>query len=174
MDARDILTDAASRPLAAIRAVAELITPGNLNAHPGGHDNSIAWLLWHMGREIDVQVAHLAGTEELWTERGYAEQLGITEEGIGYGHTPAQARAGPAPPELRTHPSTTPPPPRRRCRSTSRASIHQRSARSSPPTGTRPSPAAPGSSALLTTPPSTRGRWVTHCRSHPDKASRGQ
>src|SRR5690625_791111 len=93
MDARDILTDAASRPLAAIRAVAELITPGNLNAHPGGHDNSIAWLLWHMGREIDVQVAHLAGTEELWTASGYAEQLGITEEGIGYGHTPAQARA---------------------------------------------------------------------------------
>ena len=93
MDARDILTDAASRPLAAIRAVAELITPGNLNAHPGGHDNSIAWLLWHMGREIDVQVAHLAGAEELWTARGYAEQLGITEEGIGYGHTPAQARA---------------------------------------------------------------------------------
>src|SRR5690625_114298 len=88
MDARDILTDAASRPLAAIRAVAELITPGNLNAHPGGHDNSIAWLLWHMGREIDVQVAHLAGTEELWTARGYADQLGITEEGIGYGHTP--------------------------------------------------------------------------------------
>ncbi|SRR5690625_303076 len=93
MDARDILSDAASRPLAAIRAVAEHVTAENLNAHPGGHDNSIAWLLWHMGREIDVQVAHLAGTEELWTARGYARELGIESEGIGYGHTPEQARA---------------------------------------------------------------------------------
>lgn len=93
MDARDILTDAAGRPLTAIRAVAELITPDNLNAHPGGHDNSLAWLLWHMGREIDAQVAALTGSEELWTARDYAEQLGITEEGIGYGHTPEQARA---------------------------------------------------------------------------------
>src|SRR5699024_854128 len=38
-------------------------------------------------------------------------------------------RPGPSPPEIRTPSSTTSPPPRRRCRSTSRASIHQRSAR---------------------------------------------
>lgn len=93
MEARDILIDAAARPLAAIREVADQITPENLNVHPGGHSNSIAWLLWHMGREIDVQIAHLSHAPELWHSRGYSAALGITADGIGYGHSEEQARS---------------------------------------------------------------------------------
>lgn len=71
------------------------LTDEVLNAHPGGHDNSIAWLLWHTGREIDVQVAALAQSEQLWDRDGYGERFGLGDlgSGIGYGHTPEEARA---------------------------------------------------------------------------------
>ncbi|AQP43568.1 mycothiol transferase [Tessaracoccus flavus] len=95
MDALDILRDTASRPLESLRAIADRITPANLNLHPAGHDNSIAWLLWHTGREIDVQLAHLTGGDELWHAQGFRDRSGLGRAGdaIGYGHSPDEARA---------------------------------------------------------------------------------
>lgn len=95
MDALDILRDLASRPRATIAALRGRLEPDVLAAHPGGHDNSVAWLLWHTGREVDAQLAALTGDEQLWTERGHAERLGLGEVGddIGYGHSPEQARS---------------------------------------------------------------------------------
>lgn len=87
----DLLRDLASRPLEAITQLRPTLSPEVLNEHPGGHDNSIAWLLWHMGREIDSQTAHLAGREQLWTSDGYQQRFGI-DDGIGYGHSPSEAR----------------------------------------------------------------------------------
>ena len=65
-----------------------------LNAHPG-HDNSIAWLLWHAAREIDVQVAQLSGEQQEWTRGGWAEKLGVDRgaDAMGYGDSPDQTRA---------------------------------------------------------------------------------
>lgn len=95
VNAIDILLDAASRPLDALRALARLVTEVNLNAHPGGHPNSPAWLLWHTGREIDVQLAHLTGLDEVWTRDGFQDRFALGElgDGIGYGHSPEEARA---------------------------------------------------------------------------------
>lgn len=95
--ALDLLIDAASRPREALDTLRQGIAaaPRALDAHPGGHDNSVAWLLWHTGREIDVQVADLSGQPERWDGGGFAERTGLGEAGagIGYGHTPEQARA---------------------------------------------------------------------------------
>ena len=65
--------------------------PGELNAHPGGHPNSPAWLLWHTGREIDMQLAHLSGDAEVWEE--FRERVGLGEIGdtLGYGHGNSEA-----------------------------------------------------------------------------------
>ena len=60
MNATDIFVDFASRPIDAAKGLPDL-TPAQLNAHPGGHDNSIAWLLWHAGREVDMQLSQLNG-----------------------------------------------------------------------------------------------------------------
>lgn len=92
MNPIDILRDSASRPLEAIKQLRPSLSPEVLNAHPGGHDNSIAWLLWHIGREIDLQTAHLAGRDQLWTSEGFQQRFGIEDEGIGYGHSSSQAR----------------------------------------------------------------------------------
>ena len=71
------------------------LNPDALNAHPAGHPNSIAWLLWHTGREIDVQLADLTGEEQIWTAAGHRDRLGLGEacDGFGYGHAADEAAA---------------------------------------------------------------------------------
>jgi len=95
MDAIDLLRDLSSRPRHAAEALRGRLDPAALAAHPGGHPNSVAWLLWHTGREVDVQLAALTGKDEVWRARRVGERLGLGEEGaaVGYGHTSEQARA---------------------------------------------------------------------------------
>lgn len=95
MDAIDVLQDLAARPLQAAEGFADRLSAEKLNAHPGGQDNSIAWLLWHAAREIDAQVADLADAEQVWTAQGFDRRfdLGLDRADMGYGHTPEQARA---------------------------------------------------------------------------------
>lgn len=83
----------ASRPIEVLNNLPEL-SEAQLNAHPSGHPNSIAWLLWHSGRELDMQLSTLTGAEEVWTQQGFRDQLGLGDAGdaMGYGHSPEQAR----------------------------------------------------------------------------------
>lgn len=94
MNAITILHNAATRPAEAADRLRSSLNPEVLNAHLGGHDNSVAWLLWHTGREIDVQTADLAGTAEVWSRDGYAEKTGIgtVGDGVGLGHAADEAR----------------------------------------------------------------------------------
>lgn len=93
MNGIDVLKDLAGRPLEAAQSLRD-VTADRLNAH-AGHDNSIAWLLWHAAREIDVQVSALAGEEQVWTSGGWADKLGLAlgADAMGYGDSPEQARA---------------------------------------------------------------------------------
>ncbi len=94
MNGIDILKDAAGRPNEAAEALRDSLTAEVLNAHVGGHANSVAWLLWHVGREIDAQVADLSGQEQVWTAQGFEEKLGLDGIGsaMGYGMSEDEAR----------------------------------------------------------------------------------
>ena len=94
MDSLDVLRDLASRPRQSAAALRGRLDPSILNARPGGHDNSVAWLLWHSGREIDVQLADLSGDEQVWTSHSYDQRFDLGELGdsVGYGHSAAEAR----------------------------------------------------------------------------------
>ena len=95
MDARNVLCEAASRPATEAKALVNTLPEGALNAHAGGHTNSIAWLLWHAGRQMDAQLAQLSGEPQVWHSQGFDSRLNLGELGetIGYGHTAEQARA---------------------------------------------------------------------------------
>ena len=95
MDAITLMLDLAQRPLDAAGSLRPQLTHEKLNAHPGGHDNSIAWLLWHTAREIDAQVAQLSGDEPIWTAQGFDARFGldVDDDETGFGHSPEQARA---------------------------------------------------------------------------------
>jgi hypothetical protein len=90
MNAIEILTDLSQRPLQAAQALPDL-SPEQLNDHLGGHPNSVAWLLWHSGREIDVQLSDLTGRPQQWDDFREKFDLGEAGDGFGLGDTPEQA-----------------------------------------------------------------------------------
>ena len=93
MNVTDIFVDFASRPIDAAKGLPDL-TAAQLNAHPGGQDNSIAWLLWHAGREVDMQLSQLNGSEQIWTTQGFKECFALDNgDSLGYGHSAEEARS---------------------------------------------------------------------------------
>lgn len=94
MSRATIFRNFATRPIEVLKNLPEL-TESQLNAHPAGHPNSIAWLLWHSGRELDMQLTALTGAEELWVRSGFRARFSLGDAGdeMGYGHTPEQAHS---------------------------------------------------------------------------------
>jgi len=87
-----LLLDLLARTALTLPRLREL-SPAELNSHPGGHPNSPAWLLWHTGREIDMQLAHLRGGAEVWPRHREALGLGSIGDTLGYGHSAEEARS---------------------------------------------------------------------------------
>ena len=93
MDAQAVLIDSVNRPVETARTVLKEISKETLHAMPGGRANSIAWLVWHAARQMDIQVAWLANagqiSEQLWLTDGWGERLGIDRgpKSIGFGDT---------------------------------------------------------------------------------------
>lgn len=87
MDTRELLTDAASRPVDSAELVLDGLFPETAHAAPMGSGNSIAWLLWHAARQMDVQTVALAGTASVWTSGDWATRLGVErgENDFGFG-----------------------------------------------------------------------------------------
>jgi Protein of unknown function (DUF664) len=67
-----------------------------------GRGNSMAWLIWHLSRIEDVQVADVAGLQQVWTSKGFAGRfdLALPEGDTGYGHSSADVAAVQAPRKL--------------------------------------------------------------------------
>jgi Protein of unknown function (DUF664) len=88
----ELLTEAFNRlPELGDKAV-DGIAGDRLLTRPQGTGNSIAWLLWHVGRVQDDHVADVAGTEQVWTADGWAARFALPfdDSEIGYGHSPDQ------------------------------------------------------------------------------------
>ena len=83
MDAKAVLTDAAGRPVDVAGAVLAGISQQVLHEMPGG--NSIAWLVWHAARQMDVQLSGLPGEEQVWVSGGWAERLGMQRAADAFG-----------------------------------------------------------------------------------------
>lgn len=93
MNTQDVLIDALSRSRAVGHEVVEGVETADLNRRIEGTGNSISWLVWHLAREQDAQIANLADTEQVWLAAGWVDRFGLDlpRESMGYGHTPAQA-----------------------------------------------------------------------------------
>lgn len=55
--------------------------------------DSLAWLAWHIAREIDLQISGLAGTEPLWTSAGWSARfdLPLPDTTEDWHHTPEES-----------------------------------------------------------------------------------
>ncbi len=93
MSFHDLLIDLSERPLGVLQSIQDAhCSLECANAHLGGHPNSIVWLLWHTGRELDIQLAELNGLPQIWQEQDIAALTGL-DAGMGYGHSRQEALA---------------------------------------------------------------------------------
>lgn len=90
MDTAALLREAVDRVPETVRAALDGIDPEALTWRPGPDANTIAWLVWHLARGQDAQIADVAGTEQEWTSGGWAPRFGLDadEDRHGYGDAP--------------------------------------------------------------------------------------
>lgn len=84
---RDLLLDGFSRTHEGVPAVVDGLGVDELLWRPDAEANHIAWLVWHLGRQQDEQVAALAGRASAWSEEGWADRFQLPYPGpaTGYG-----------------------------------------------------------------------------------------
>ncbi|ELT43573.1 mycothiol transferase [Arthrobacter nitrophenolicus] len=102
MKTSELLLDAFGRIRETVEATLEGLDGASLARRPAGTGNSIAWLIWHLGRVEDAQVADAAGLEQVWTGQGFVKRFGLPlpERDTGYGHSSEQVDAVQAEAEL--------------------------------------------------------------------------
>jgi hypothetical protein len=102
MKSNELLLDAFGRIRETVAATLEGVSHESLVRRPAGTGNSIAWLIWHLGRVEDAQLAAAAGLEQVWTSQGFAGRfdLPLPKRDTGYGHASGQVDAVQAVPEL--------------------------------------------------------------------------
>ena len=90
-----LLLDAFDRIHQVVHRTVDGLSADDLTHRPDGRGNSIAWLVWHLTRIQDDHVADVAGTEQVWTAKGYAADFGLPFDAAatGYGHGPADVAA---------------------------------------------------------------------------------
>src|ERR1019366_8932581 len=95
MTGSEILTDAFGRIGEMVHDAVEGLSTEELSYRVDDGANPIAWLVWHLARVQDDHVAHVAGTEQLWTSAGWVGRFGLTlgVDDTGYGHRPEQVAA---------------------------------------------------------------------------------
>lgn len=91
----ELLLDAFGRIRETVEGTLEGLDGAVLAERRNGTGNSIAWLVWHLGRVEDAQVAAAAGLEQVWTSQGFKDRFGLPLSGrdTGYGHTSEQVDA---------------------------------------------------------------------------------
>jgi Protein of unknown function (DUF664) len=104
----DVLLEGFSRIPDLLHDVMDGIKPEVLLWRPevgGATNNSIGWIVWHIGRMEDAQIADLAGSAEVHESQGWDERLGVPypASSHGYGMSAADvARFEVASPEMLT------------------------------------------------------------------------
>lgn len=91
--ARELLRDAFARLIEHVDELTGGLTEEIATYRPAASANSIAWLIWHSARVQDMQLADVAGVEQVWTRDGWVDRFGLElpRNDTGYEHSPAEA-----------------------------------------------------------------------------------
>ncbi|WP_046315337.1 mycothiol transferase [Mycobacterium sp. UM_Kg1] len=97
-----LLADAFTRLIEHADELTDGLTDEVADYRPTEQANSIAWLLWHSARVQDIQVAQIAGVEQVWTRDSWVDRFGLDlpRGDSGYGHGPAEVAKVRAPAQL--------------------------------------------------------------------------
>ncbi|WP_055400672.1 MULTISPECIES: mycothiol transferase [unclassified Mycobacterium] len=99
---QELLRDAFTRLIEHVDDIADGLTDEVADYRATPDANSIAWLLWHSARVQDVQLADVAGVEQVWLRDGWVDRFGLDlpRNDTGYGHKPEQVGKVKAPADL--------------------------------------------------------------------------
>lgn len=99
---QELLRDAFTRLIEHVDEITDGLTDEVSAYRPAPNANSIAWLLWHSARVQDIQLADVAGVEQVWTRDGWVERFGLDlpRNDTGYGHGPDDVAKVLAPADL--------------------------------------------------------------------------
>ena len=100
--ARELLRDSFNRLIGHVVGLTDELSEEVSFFRPTPAANSIAWLIWHSARIQDVQLAHIAGVEQVWFSSGWVDHfaLDLPPDAHGYGHTAEEVATVRAPADL--------------------------------------------------------------------------
>jgi hypothetical protein len=81
-----LLTDAFERIRDGVPEVTQGLSGDELLWRPDASANHVAWLLWHLARQQDAQVADLAGDEPVWSSEGWADRFALPYPAHAHGY----------------------------------------------------------------------------------------
>lgn len=86
--AQELLRDAFTRLIEHVDELTDGLSEQTASYRPTPNTNSIAWLLWHSARVQDIQLADVAGVEQVWIRDGWVDRFGLDlpRNDTGYGH----------------------------------------------------------------------------------------
>ena len=97
MNLSDLLIDSLSRSRQRFDRALSGVAVEQANTQPAPKTaprvDSLSWLAWHTAREIDFQIAFLAGVQPVWTTAGHKERfdLDLPDDTEDWRHTPELA-----------------------------------------------------------------------------------
>lgn len=92
--ARRLLEDGFGRIHEGVPAVVEGLTVEELLWRPDADANHVAWLVWHLARQQDEQVAHLADRPSVWSEGGWADRFALPYPARAHGYGMSSSDVG--------------------------------------------------------------------------------
>jgi uncharacterized damage-inducible protein DinB len=92
MEANEVLIESFARISEHVHGVLAEIDDEWLTRTPVDGVNPIGWLIWHIARGQDLQIAMLVDSEQEWVNGDWAPRFGLEPDpwNMGYGHTPEQ------------------------------------------------------------------------------------
>ena len=102
MDTRDLLSDSVERIGEGVQRLLEDADHELLTFRPDPHANTVAWLVWHLTRAQDAQIAGAYGLQQVWDAGGWADRFGLpfSRSATGYGHSSDDVAAVDVPVDL--------------------------------------------------------------------------
>jgi hypothetical protein len=95
MTSAELLVDAFGRIRGVVHSAVDGLSPDELAFRVADEANTVAWLVWHLTRIQDDHLAHVAGTEQVWTADGWVKRFDLPFDAAatGYGHSAADVAA---------------------------------------------------------------------------------
>lgn len=90
-----MIIDGYGRVLESLESALDGLSQADLDHQPKADCNSIGWIVWHLARVQDAQIADLMGEEQVWVKGKWHPRFSRSAdpEDTGFGHSSEEVAA---------------------------------------------------------------------------------